>query len=51
LKTIIENNKINRIFFAIASFENTELLTKISEIASRHNITLKVIPSLIDIVD
>lgn len=45
------SNKIDKIYFAIPSLENKEILDKLLKISKKKNIEFKIIPSVIDIIN
>jgi len=48
---ICDNELINKIYFAIPSIENNQILNKIIKYSSEKKIEIKIIPSIIDIIE
>jgi FlaA1/EpsC-like NDP-sugar epimerase len=46
-----KKNKIDKIYFAIPSLENKEILDKLIKYAKHNNIEFKIIPSILDIIN
>jgi len=48
---VCNNNNINKIYFAIPSIENSNILNEIILFSNKSNIDFKILPSMIDILD